>query len=1625
MHGPAFLLPVEDDKAAADQYPAQRVYQAGRRADTEPTEGQAEAGNYRKGHTRIHGLEVSIENPKGSTRSGTDPDGNRWEQTLTAHYGYIRRTEGADGDHVDVFIGPRPEAEVVFVINQLDPRTGEFDEHKGVLGCLTRQEAKELYLSNYEDGWQGCGEITPMTIEQFKWWLENGDLSKPIENGFFAARKAATDNKGYPTPPEIHQRRSQDEHYKIVCGECGTQMETCRCDGGPNGKTVYHSLCEDCGGDELAGLDEETKRVLRAGPDQDKEGSTYGFDTGIGASLIGWNILTGEDDPALDKVGRARGDPAGGAAALPGGSGGSGGGGSDASHGGHGEGPLQPEAARADEAGGQGGGSDAGLKSAADNLDLSQTFDPGQLYRAVAEAETGHLGDPVNAGSRFIRTQHAPEGGSSAYGPVQLTNTLLRDMRERNPQLIEPYSDYASRFLEQGEQFLRYGQNPEMEGYHPKYDYGGMGDLAAEQYREPYREMNQAILGHLQNRYGGARGALEHWRGEPPSEDQRWWDTVRQQLAGGAATQPATQPATQSAENPQTTRTPSASHTIEEGETLWGVAQKHYNDPQRWTDIADANEIADPGAIQPGQEVKLPDLEKGGMKQNTMGAQGPSLQEQFEGVSSQTPSDAGSLPSWSPGGSQVGASLEEYLPQGYREEAIPAARQYRDRQAGNWNFQQDLSPGSIRQEHGMHLVPGESYSVGLGHVEGDSGVGARWDPSAQVGAVGDVASEPESAWVALGHELTHASQGSPPWYSASNDTDRMEETFDRAVSGDTASYLANPRELEAHLADMKRKVYEQTGAVHSDPEEIRKILRHPEYTLGEEATGNLGLASTLRDLRKVMERRGEHSPDPFSQRWVNEALGLATEPLEYEALLDKLSNIWRGVAAGPEASRRKYGEAAERVPREVRESAKSLPREGGRGELFYHPGHNRVHYSTGDWFSEEQLDQARDLLEGLSQIAGWDIEPERGPEGEGWYKIDERGRATLMEKEGADGPRRICPGCGEPFAEDEPYPDADMCEVCERYGPSRPAEDRPERAKMGAESPGGPASPAAGRTDQPGGGLLGRGADDRDARGDVPGGGADPGGSGSVKTAEWPDEVQERYLAQGDAPAFWEFTVATNQENRDGGELGDISEEEWRRLGREWQGLSTDEKLRWHRRADKTADADLSDGWLGAYVAEAAGLGDEILKNARLKKQAADETPESRDPSQYVVAPSPIHGWGVFAGRDIGMGERIERGMENLGRGSDGKAQLWLTPLTRYMNWSRQPNIEIVPEDESGTSYAVHAAHPIPAGRELTATPHYMAENAAVGSPSRAVLVNGTRPDPNESAITQALLADASQPLHPSNGVDKEASAGYILPDEKASAEEAKGIPDRRDYGELTELQPGEELDLVEQEHDAEKAGPHVDLRIGDKQRGMLSWAIPKGVPGPGERRLGIRQPRHAHSYRHFEGEIPKGQYGAGKVRTKRLGKALVNEVAPEKINLTVSSGRHPERLTLVKPNPGKRRSRDWLVINTTPSRPPEGEKVRQGQIPGDKVEDALEKMEPGSRVQPKVDGALVNIKLHEDGLEVMSHRARTDTGALIPHTERVFRRLPKGRIPKKLVGTVLRGELYGQRQEDGNDGAR
>jgi hypothetical protein len=240
-----------------------------------------------------------------------------------------------------------------------------------------------------------------------------------------------------------------------------------------------------------------------------------------------------------------------------------------------------------------------------------------------------------------------------------------------------------------------------------------------------------------------------------------------------------------------------------------------------------------------------------------------------------------------------------------------------------------------------------------------------------------------------------------------------------------------------------------------------------------------------------------------------------------------------------------------------------------------------------------------------------------------------------------------------------------------------------------------------------------------------------------------------------------------------------------------------------------------------------------------------------------------------------------------------------------------------------------------------------------------------------------------------------------------------RGIPDRSNFGDPAALGVGEIVDMFLQRHKAQRAGEHYDLRIGTPRHGLLSWATkPTRMPKPGEKKMWKQQPVHSHAYGSFSGSIGTG-YGKGEVRSERKDRILITKAEPTKIEFTIASSGTPERFILFKPEKWKDKS--WLMINTTPTKPVPYAKVRHKKIPADKVEDLLDKMQEGTSVQAKIDGASSLVKLMRRSAEVLSYRTSKKNDRPIVHTERVFGKRPQLDIPPELAGAVLKGELYGQ----------
>lgn len=227
----------------AEEHQAQRTRKEEEaKVDTNPTDAQKEAGNYKKGHIKVDGLNITIEQPKGSIRRGTDANGKQWESEMHNTYGYIRGTESVDGDHIDIFLSDNPTEGKVFVVDQVN-KDGSFDEHKVMYGFPDMESAKQAYLSNYEEGWQGLGNITEVSKEDFKAWIDSSkrktkpfaeytsvkkqddtQTKKPTEENAAPANTETNENYAHNSEEIMHEQKNVQLQQAINAYENATKF---------------------------------------------------------------------------------------------------------------------------------------------------------------------------------------------------------------------------------------------------------------------------------------------------------------------------------------------------------------------------------------------------------------------------------------------------------------------------------------------------------------------------------------------------------------------------------------------------------------------------------------------------------------------------------------------------------------------------------------------------------------------------------------------------------------------------------------------------------------------------------------------------------------------------------------------------------------------------------------------------------------------------------------------------------------------------------------------------------------------------------------------------------------------------------------------------------------------------------------------------------------------------------------------------------------------------------------------------------------------------------------------------------------------------------------------------------
>lgn len=199
----------------------ERLKSAIAETETEPTEAQKKAGNYKKGHLSFGGYDYTVETPKGVTRSGKDEQGKPWSVTMHDTYGYILGKIGVDGDHIDMFINDAADLDTfdgnVYVVDQVNPETGEFDEHKVMYGYPSEEAATEAYLANYSKGWKGLGKVTDVPKATFDKWLESSDRkTKPFADYAMVQKEQAKFDRDVKEVKPSEMTEAQKVAYDAV-----------------------------------------------------------------------------------------------------------------------------------------------------------------------------------------------------------------------------------------------------------------------------------------------------------------------------------------------------------------------------------------------------------------------------------------------------------------------------------------------------------------------------------------------------------------------------------------------------------------------------------------------------------------------------------------------------------------------------------------------------------------------------------------------------------------------------------------------------------------------------------------------------------------------------------------------------------------------------------------------------------------------------------------------------------------------------------------------------------------------------------------------------------------------------------------------------------------------------------------------------------------------------------------------------------------------------------------------------------------------------------------------------------------------------------------------------------------
>lgn len=235
-----------------------------------------------------------------------------------------------------------------------------------------------------------------------------------------------------------------------------------------------------------------------------------------------------------------------------------------------------------------------------------------------------------------------------------------------------------------------------------------------------------------------------------------------------------------------------------------------------------------------------------------------------------------------------------------------------------------------------------------------------------------------------------------------------------------------------------------------------------------------------------------------------------------------------------------------------------------------------------------------------------------------------------------------------------------------------------------------------------------------------------------------------------------------------------------------------------------------------------------------------------------------------------------------------------------------------------------------------------------------------------------------------------------------------RGLPDRSYYGDLSSLREDTMATLVRQLHNASRAGRHEDLRLGSPA-GLHSWAVPKFMPEDDSRRLAVHQPIHQWSYKDFQGRLNHG-YGKGTVSKIEESPVVILKNTGDHIMFTRGDSKDAPIYSLVQT-----KGHNWMLFTKKPGQPVQIKtypKEHFKSVPMDKVPELIAN---GATVTPKIDGAGTLLYLGPHGVE--AYGIRTGANGLKPEYTDIIGKLRSIKVPKDMQGTVLRGEVFGRRQ--------